>query len=639
MAQSPVQQEARSVDLLRFTTAGSVDDGKSTLIGRLLYDCKSIFEDQLHAVENDSRRLNRSEPDLALLTDGLKAEREQGITIDVAYRYFATPRRRFIIADTPGHEQYTRNMVTGASTANLAIILVDARQGVLTQSRRHGFIASLLGIPHIILAVNKMDLVDYSQAVFEQIKEDYTQFASRLRMTELTGIPISALRGDNVVRAGNRMPWYRGVTLLDHLENVYIGSDRNLIDFRFPVQYVNRPHQDFRGYTGQIVSGVVRVGDEVMALPSGRTTRIRSIETYDGPLAFAFPPQSVTLCLEDEIDLSRGEMLVHPNNLPHIGEEVEAILIWMDVEPFQPGKTYLVKHTTRLTKGVFSKLHYRINPDGLHREPCDYLALNEIGRTILQLHHPIFFDEYERNRQTGALIVIDPLSNRTVGAGILISRGKPHVRISPRITSGVPVSRNIMNEKSLVTTEDRQQILGHKAVTLWLTGLSGSGKSTLAKMLEKRLLQSGHICYVLDGDNIRQGLNRDLGFSAEDRSENIRRVAETARLMNEAGLIVITAFISPFREDRRQAGEIIGTDRFREVYVEAPLEVCEERDPKGLYRKARSGRIPEFTGIASPYEPPETPSWRIRTDRISVEEAVATLFTGLQLEGILQEKE
>jgi bifunctional enzyme CysN/CysC len=624
-------RQTAHVDLLRFTTAGSVDDGKSTLIGRLLQDCKSIYEDQLAAMRRDSQRLNREGVDLALLTDGLKAEREQAITIDVAYRYFSTPRRRFIIADTPGHEQYTRNMATGASTADLAIILMDARQGVLTQSKRHGFIASLLGIPHVIVAVNKMDLVDYSEAVFERIRREYADFTAKLTFRDMSFIPISALKGDNVVHHSRRMPWYQGTTLLAHLENVQITGDRNLIDFRFPIQYVNRPNLTFRGYCGSVASGVVRVGDEVMALPSGRTTRVKSIVTYDGELPYAFPPQAVTLCLEDELDISRGDMLVHPRNLPRQERNAEALLVWMSTTPFAANKPYMIKHLTSTVRASFDALQYRINPNTLHREPTDRLDLNEIGRVGMEFFRPMMFDEYARNRATGSFIVIDPATNGTVGAGMIIER----VRRQPLARSGRTVSQNIRSETGLVSDAQRHRLLGQRPATVWLTGLSCSGKSTVARNLEKTLVEARHACCVLDGDNIRHGLNRDLGFAPHERTENIRRIAEVARLMNDAGLIVITAFISPYRADRRRAREIIGEGRFIEVFLDAPLETCEQRDVKGLYKKARTGKIEGFTGVTAPYEMPERPELRLLTGRITPDEAVAKITAFLRRRRIL----
>lgn len=615
--------QAERADLLRFTTAGSVDDGKSTLIGRLLHDSKSIYEDTLAAVANASRKSGQTDIDFALVTDGLKAEREQRITIDVAYRHFATPRRRFIIADTPGHEQYTRNMVTGASTANLAVILIDARNGVVTQSKRHGFIASLLGIPHLVVAVNKMDLVGYSREAFEAIRDEYREFTAKLRTHDVTFIPISALRGDNVVYHSANMPWYEGPPLLSHLETVHTASDNNLIDLRFPVQYALRPHGDFRGYCGTVASGVIRVGDEIIVLPSGRASRVSRILGPNGEMDYAFPPQSITLCLKDELDISRGDMIVHPANLPWVAHGLEAILVWIDNTPLRLHTPYLIKHTTGLVRGQCEEVKFRIDPNTLHRQPAETLRLNDIGRVRLRLFRPLLCDEYERNRGTGSFILIDPITNFTAGAGMIIDRS--HTYEAPRGAT------NIVRHVGRVTAEQRAQVLAQRPVTLWLTGLSGSGKSTLAYALEQRLIAAGHACVVLDGDNIRHGLNRDLSFSPEDRAENIRRVAEVAKLFNEAGLIVITSFISPYRKDRALARQIIGGDRFIEALVDAPLEECERRDPKGLYKKARAGQIPDFTGISAPYEAPEAPDLRLASAEATVDELVEQVwnyFTG-----------
>lgn len=621
-------KQNQDADVLRFSTAGSVDDGKSTLIGRLLSDCKCIYDDTLAAVTADSKRLNREEVDLALLTDGLKSEREQGITIDVAYRYFSTPARRFIIADTPGHEQYTRNMATGASTASLAIVLIDARHGVLTQSKRHGFIASLLGIPHVVVCINKMDLMGYSQEVFDQIRHDYTEFTARLKIPDISYIPISALRGDNVVERSAAMSWYTGPTLLNHLESVGTDADRNLVDFRFPVQFVNRPTLDFRGFCGTVASGVVRVGDEVAILPSGRRTRIKAIITFDGEQPFAFAGQSVTLCLEHEIDIGRGHLICHPNNLPHVGRTVEAMVVWMHETPMRSGTPYLIKHTTQSIRGVFSKLHYRVDPNTLHRVDAESLSLNDIGRVTLEAFKPLLWDPYDRNRATGAFIIIDPHSNATVGAGMIVDRLMQ--RDQP-----ATVSRNITREPGFVTPVQRTVLMRQKPVTLWMSGLSGSGKSSIAKALEQRLIEAGQAAFILDGDNVRHGLNRDLGFSAEDRSENIRRVAEVCGLFNDAGVIVITSFISPYGQDRRLAREIVGDERFIEIFVDTPLEVCEQRDVKGLYRKARTGEISSFTGISAPYEVPEAPDLLIKTVDCTIAQAVAQIVAELERRGII----
>ena len=610
-------------DLLRFLTCGSVDDGKSTLIGRLLHDTKSIYEDQMAAVRKDSAVHGTTGDDFdpALLTDGLKAEREQGITIDVAYRYFSTDKRMFIIADTPGHEQYTRNMATGASTCNLAVVLVDARHGVITQTRRHSFIASLLGIRHVVIAVNKMDLMGWSEEVFDNIRKDYNEFVARLDFQDIHYIPMSALKGDNVVDQSANMPWYQGPPLLNHLENVNISTDRNLVDLRFPVQHVIRPHLDFRGFAGTVASGVMRVGDTVMSLPSRLTSRVKSIVTFEGERQEAYPPLAVTVTLEDEIDVSRGSMLVHPNNLPKVGNEWEAMLVWMHEKPAKAGQTYLVKQAANTAPATLEELRFTIDVNTMRRADSDELGMNDIGRARLTLHRPLAYDHYQRNRQTGNFILIDRMTNATVAAGMILDRV-----VSGEDGTKVPVSRNIRREASMVATEDREQILKQRGVTIWLTGLSGSGKSTIAKQLEQQLIQDGHLCYILDGDNIRHGLNRDLGFSAEERKENIRRIAEVAHLFNMAGMIAVTAFISPYRADREMAREIVGADNFLEVHVSTPIEVCEQRDPKSLYKKARAGEIPQFTGITDPYEAPGKPSLEIDASALEPEESVKAII-------------
>jgi len=615
---------ASGPDLLRFATAGSVDDGKSTLIGRLLHDADALYEDHVEALQKKAAREESPEMDFSLLTDGLKAEREQGITIDVAYRYFSTAKRRFIIADTPGHEQYTRNMATGASTADVAVVLIDARLGVLTQSKRHGFIASLLGVPHLVVAVNKMDLVGYDQEVFERIRAEYQDFTARLGLAEVTFIPISALLGDNVVGRSENMPWYAGVPLLTYLENVSIAGDRNLIDFRLPVQRVVRPNQDFRGYSGQVASGVVRPGDEVVALSSGQRSRVTRIVTYNGDLDYAYPPLSVTLCLADDIDISRGDMLAHPNNVPRVERAVDAMIIWMAEKPLEVGRNVLVKHTTNLVKANVAQLLYRVDPNTLHREGAKQLVMNDIGRVRLTLFGPLYLDQYERNRATGSFIVIDPLTNATAGAGMVSDRVSADLKAE---ADQAPVSREITWHGGRVEAAQRAKLLRQLPATVWLTGLSASGKSTIAFELERRLIELGHACFVLDGDNIRHGLNRDLGFSPRDRTENIRRIAEVAHLLNEAGLIVITAFISPYAEDREAARKIIGADRFLETYLAADVSTCEKRDPKGLYAKARSGSIPEFTGISAPYEPPQHPALSLDTGSQRLDECVRALLT------------
>ncbi|MBN2163216.1 MAG: sulfate adenylyltransferase subunit CysN [Pontiellaceae bacterium] len=625
-------------DLLRLLTCGSVDDGKSTLIGRLLYDTHMIYEDQLEKVAKDSKVYGTTGEDFdpALLTDGLKAEREQGITIDVAYRYFSTDKRKFIIADCPGHEQYTRNMATGASTCNLAVILIDARYGVITQTKRHSFICSLLGIKHVVVAVNKMDLVDWSQNTYEKIVADYNAFVSRLNFSDIHFIPISALKGDNVVSHSENLAWYDGPTFLHHMESVNISTDRNLIDMRLPVQYVLRPNLDFRGFSGTLASGVVRKGDAVASLPSRQQSTVKAIYGPDGEIEEAFAPQAITVTLNDEIDVSRGNMLVPVNNLPHIGNEFEAMVVWMHEDAARSGKSYLIKHTSSMVPGVLTNIRYKVDVNTMKRDKNEEddnstdLQLNEIGRCHLTLHRPIAFDSYERNRATGAFIIVDRLSNVTVGAGMIVDRivSKPGHKASP-------VSQNIVRSDSLVSAEDRRKLLNQKGATVWLTGLSGSGKSTIAKELEKSLMEKGHLCYILDGDNVRHGLNRDLGFSMDDRKENIRRISEVASLMNDAGVIVITSFISPYISDRASAREVIGDETFVEVFVDTPLEICEERDPKGLYKKARAGEIQQFTGISDPYEAPQDAELTLATQDMSPDKAAEIIIDDLRGRGII----
>jgi bifunctional enzyme CysN/CysC len=627
-------------DLLRLLTCGSVDDGKSTLIGRLLYDSQMIYEDQLEKVAKDSKIFGTTDDgfDPALLTDGLKAEREQGITIDVAYRYFSTDKRKFIIADCPGHEQYTRNMATGASNCNLAVILIDARYGVISQTRRHSFICSLLGIRHVVVAVNKMDLVDWSEEKYEQIMRDYNSFVSRLDFSDIHFIPMSALRGDNVVEHSDRLAWYDGPTFLHHLESVNISTDRNLIDMRLPVQYVLRPNLDFRGFSGTLASGVMRVGDEVANLPSRQESRVKQILGPDGEVAEAFSPMAITVTLEDEIDVSRGNMLVPVKNMPHVGNEFEAMVVWMQEDAARSGKRYLVKHSCSMIPGVLSAIRYKVDINTMKRDKSDKekgqavesLELNEIGRCHITLHRPIAFDPYDRNRATGSFIIVDRESNVTIGAGMIVDRivSKPrHKR--------APVSQNIVMSDSLVSADERQSLLGQAGVTVWMTGLSASGKSTIARELEKELMAQGHLCYILDGDNVRHGLNRDLGFSMDDRKENIRRIAEVATLMNAAGLIVITSFISPYRQDRQSARKVIGDESFIEVFIDAPIEVCEQRDPKGLYKKARTGEIQQFTGISDPYEAPQNPEITLPTQELAPDEAVKRIVSDLKNRNVI----
>jgi bifunctional enzyme CysN/CysC len=609
-------------ELLRFLTCGSVDDGKSTLIGRLLYDAKMTYEDQLAAVRKDSIKHGTTggDIDLALLMDGLEDERQQGITIDVAYRYFSTAKRKFIIADTPGHEQYTRNMATGASTCDLAIILIDARKGVLTQTKRHSFIASLLGIKHVLVAVNKMDLVDYSQDVFDVIRNDYQEFAARLDIPDLHFIPISALNGDNVVERRGTMPWYDGSTLMNFLENVYIGSDRNLEDFRFPVQIVSRPHLDFRGFCGTIGSGIVRKGDEIMALPSRKTSRVKSIVTFDGELEEAFTPQAVTLTLEDEIDISRGDMIVRPGNVPKLDAKFEAMVVWMHEQPMVPGKQYLFKQTTKMVAGSVNTLRYQVDVNTLHRKDAPTLALNEIGRCAIQLNEPIAYDGYRRNRATGSLIIIDRLTNVTVGAGMILDRELGDRRHDH--WDDQPQSETLHSEASNVNAQERSARFGQQPVTILLTGLTGAGKTTIAYALERRLFDMGRAATVLDGQNMRLGISKDLGFTAEDRSENLRRSAEVAKLINDAGLICIGAFVAPSDEVRQKARDVIGHERFLTVHLSCPVAICRQRDRDGHYAKADSGAIANFPGVSAHYDEPQSPDLSLPTDKLPVAECV-----------------
>ncbi len=636
MSTETLLKEEKSI--LRFTTSGSVDDGKSTLIGRLLYETKTIYEDQLAAAESTSKKRGQGEVDLALLLDGLAAEREQGITIDVAYRYFETPRRKFIIADTPGHEQYTRNMVTGASTAQLAVILIDARNGVMTQSRRHGFLVSLLQIPHLVVCINKMDLVDYGEERYNEIVAEYQAFSEKLDIHDITYIPVSALKGDNVTIRSENTPWYGGYPLLRHLENVHVSADRNLVDFRFPVQYVIRPHLDFRGYAGRVASGTIRPGEEVAVLPSGKTSKVKSIVTYDGDLEEAFESQSVVLTLEDEIDISRGDMIVRKKNLPTVGNRFESIICWMDNDNFSTRKQYYLKHTTKTVRAFVRKIHYKIDVNTLHREQADSLELNEIARVEVQTAQPLFFDPYTENQGTGNFILIDPVTNLTAAAGMI--RGSTvHIDDLKSKASGAISRRqstNVSWEAQHITREQREALNGHKAAVLWFTGYSGAGKSTIAKALEKRLFGDGVKTMMLDGDNVRHGLCGDLGFSDQDRRENIRRVGEVAKLFLDNGSISVCTFISPFRADRNFVRELMPEGRFVEVFVSCGLDVCKKRDPKGLYKKAESGEIKEFTGVDSPYEEPENAEVVIETDVLSVEQAVDKIVASLRERGLLE---
>jgi len=615
------------LDLLRIMTAGSVDDGKSTLIGRLLYDANALYDDHLAAIHT-GKRLADGRPDFSLVTDGLRAEREQGITIDVAYRYFATGRRRFIIADAPGHEQYTRNMATAASNAELAILLIDARQGVLTQSKRHAFICSLLGVPRLLVAINKMDLVGFSEERFHQIEDEYRSFAVRLGLKNLCFIPVCAVDGDNLVKPSQRMPWYGGPCLLPYLEDIYVAGDRNLVDFRLPVQRVVRPNADFRGYSGSIASGIVRTGDEVIALPSGFRSRIRQIYLGSTTLPQAVAGQSITITLEDERDIGRGDLLVHPGNVPREFKELDLMTVWTGDEPLLPGMVLQIKHGTQWVKARCESIRYRVDPNNLRQEQADKLVLNDIARIRLSLYRPVFADAYCRNRLLGSLLLVSLTTNDTLGAATIVERSDYDAELKTERTA--PEKREVVWHQGQVTLKDRRRLLNQHPLTVWFTGLSGSGKSTLAFALERKLIDSDKACAVLDGDNVRHGLNRDLGFSPKDRTENIRRIAEVARLMNEAGLIVITSFISPFKEDREMAREIIGIDQFLEVYLDPGLEICEGRDPKGLYKKARSGEIPGFTGIASPYEVPEQADVTLDTAELAIDVCLNMLIDTLK---------
>jgi bifunctional enzyme CysN/CysC len=593
------EQENKS--LLRFLTCGSVDDGKSTLIGRLLYDTKLIFEDQLATLERDSKKhgTDGDNIDFALLVDGLEAEREQGITIDVAYRFFATPKRKFIVADTPGHIQYTRNMATGASTADLAIVLIDARQGVLQQTRRHSFIASLLGIKNIVVAVNKIDLVGHSQAVFEKIVEDYQKLAGDLSFQSIVPIPISARFGDNVTTRSKAMPWYNGPVLLDHLETVQIEQGLQDLPFRFPVQYVNRPNLDFRGFAGQVASGRVAVGDTIAVAKSGQTTKIKRIVTHDGDQNDAIEGEAVTLVLEDEVEVSRGNMLVASDARPHVADQFSAHVVWFDETALMPGRSYILRTETDQVTATVLALKHRVDVNSFAHEAAKSLEMNEVGAVNIATQSPLAFDAYGENRSTGAFVLIDRITNATAGSGMIEA---PLRRAS-----------NVHWQALDVNKQARAMQKHQKPAVLWFTGLSGSGKSTIANLVEKRLHSLGMHTYILDGDNVRHGLNRDLGFTDEDRVENIRRVAEVARLMADAGLIVLVSFISPFKSERQTARELMPKGEFVEVFVDTPLEECAARDPKGLYAKARRGELRNFTGIDSPYEAPETPEIHLQT--------------------------
>lgn len=610
-------EEQENKDLLRFITCGSVDDGKSTLIGRLLYDSKLLFEDQLAALKAESKPgKQRDEPRFASLLDGLSAEREQGITIDVAYRFFSTAKRKFIVADTPGHEQYTRNMATGASGAELAVILVDGRKGVLTQTRRHSYITSLMGIRQVVLAVNKMDLVDFSETVFSDIDAEFRAFAASIGLENVKSVPISAKKGDNVVSTSSNMPWYKGPSFLELLKTAEVGKGSAGLPFRFPVQWVNRASQDFRGFAGTIASGSICVGDEIMALPSNRGSRIKSIVLADRELKQASAGQAVTLTLENEIDISRGDLLCRTNDLADTTDQFEATTIWMDGHELLPGRPYLIKIGHRTVPALVTRLKHKINVNTLEKQAANSLQLNEIGVCNFGLDQQIAFDSYEENHATGSFIIIDRMTNNTAGAGM--------------IDFGLMRAENIPWQHLDIDKAARSARKGQKPCVLWFTGLSGSGKSTIANLVEKKLHAAGHDTYMLDGDNVRHGLNKDLGFTDADRVENIRRVAEVARLFVDSGTIVLVSFISPFRSERRLARSLMEDGEFIEVFVDTPLEVCEARDPKGLYKKARAGEIKNFTGIDSDYEPPERADIILQTADLSAEKATEKLIVFLK---------
>jgi len=610
-------------DLLRFITCGSVDDGKSTLIGRLLFESRMIFEDQLAALAKDSRSLGTrgGEIDFALLVDGLSAEREQGITIDVAYRFFATEKRKFIVADTPGHEQYTRNMVTGASTADLAVILIDARKGILTQSRRHSYLVSLLGIRRVIVAVNKMDLVEYSQQVFDAIEREYGEFAQRIGIEHVTCIPLSAVHGDNVVQRAESMPWYSGPALLECLEDAPVTERASSAPFRMPVQWVNRPDADFRGFAGIVTSGSIQVGDGVRVLPSGKQSHVASLLVGDQEAGSATSGQSVTLTLTEEIDISRGDLIAAAAAPPAVADQFEATIVWMHEKPMLQGRSYLMKIGTKVVSATVAPIKYKINVNTHEHVAAKRLDLNDIGVCGLQLSQPVAFEPYAENRDLGGFILIDRITNATVGAGLL------HFALRR--------SQNVHWQALDVNKSARAELKGQKPCVVWFTGLSGAGKSTIANLLEKRLLALGCHTYLLDGDNVRHGLNKDLGFTDADRVENIRRVAEVARLMVDAGLIVLVSFISPFRAERRMARDLLEPLEFVEVFVDTPLPIAESRDPKGLYKKARRGELKNFTGVDSPYEAPENPEIRLDTTQLSPAKAAAVVLEQLETAGII----
>jgi bifunctional enzyme CysN/CysC len=624
----------RTKELLRFLTCGSVDDGKSTLIGRLLHDTKTIYEDQLASIKKATVRHGTTgeEIDFALLTDGLEAEREQGITIDVAYRYFSTDKRKFIIADTPGHEQYTRNMATGASNCDLAVILIDAGQGVMPQTRRHAFIATQLGIKHLIVAVNKMDKHGYSEGLFETIRADFTAFAARLQVPDIRFLPISALKGDNIVKRSTRMTWFQGAPLLDQLETVTITGDRNLIDLRFPIQSVLRPNSEFRGFSGTIASGVLREGDEIAALPSGHTSKVASILAPSGRVEEAFAPMAVTVTLADEIDISRGDMLVKPNNRPRVATVLEAMLVWMNEQPLQCGRSYLLKHTTQVVPAQVNAVRYHMNVNTLRKEDAQQLALNEIGRVTIETGRAIAYDPYVKNRATGGFILIDRMTNATVCAGMILDRGVSGQDAEREMTVPVIPPKSVQSQ---IEPAARAERLNQKALTVWLTGLPCSGKSSLTFGLEKRLWDEGYAVTAFDSAKLRRGISRNLGFSPFDRTENARLAAEIASLNIEQGLITLVGLVSPNAADREAAREMIGADRFVEVYCQADADVCAARDPDGLYERARKGEITNFTGVDAAYDAPKNPQIVIDTVANDAEACVTELFDALKRLGYL----
>jgi bifunctional enzyme CysN/CysC len=616
--------ESTSKDLLRFLTCGSVDDGKSTLIGRLLHDSKMIFDDQMSTLAKDSKRHGTTGDDIdfALLVDGLEAEREQGITIDVAYRFFTTPKRSFMVADTPGHEQYTRNMATGASNAQLAIILVDARKGLLVQTRRHSFICSLLGIRHVVLAVNKIDLMGFSQDVFDRIVADYTSFASGLGFSSIVPIPISARYGDNITASSGNLPWYKNLALLDYLETVDIEGELPSRPFRFPVQWVNRPNLDFRGYAGTVASGQIARGDEITVAASGKTSRVDQIVTYDGPVERAEAGDAVTITLTDEIDVGRGDLLAPPAARPEVADQFAAHVIWMDQEALFPGRSYFIRLGTNVVSATITSLKYKIDVNTRDHLAAKTFELNEIGLCNISTSLPVAFDPYEENKKTGSFIIIDRYTNRTVGAGM--------------IDFGLRRATNIKWQALTIGKSERASLKKQRPVIIWMTGLSGAGKSTIANIIDSKLFAAGHHTMLLDGDNVRHGLNRDLGFTEADRVENIRRAGEVAKLMMDSGLIVICSFISPYKSDREMVRRLVADGEFLEIFVDTPIEECVRRDPKGLYAKAKAGKIKNFTGIDAPYEAPESPEIRLNTiaqspdllaDRVVMELAALGIIT------------